>query len=73
MGLDDAWKTETKLMDSNVNVLIITMENIVNTKNTVRTINILTTGIRGTIQLGHEARPQKILKMYISEIAFATF
>ena len=35
MGLDDAWQTEMELMDSNVNVLIITMENIVNTKNIV--------------------------------------
>ena len=41
MKLDDAWKTEIKLMDSNVNVLIITTENIVNTKSIVRTINIL--------------------------------
>ena len=35
MRLDDAWKTEIKVMDSNVNVLVITMENIVNTKNIV--------------------------------------
>ena len=41
MKLDDAWKTEIKLMDSNVNVLIITTGNIVNTKSIVRTINIL--------------------------------
>ena len=36
MELDDAWKTKLELMDSNVNVLTIIMENIVNTKNIVR-------------------------------------
>ena len=32
MGLDDAWLTAVSLTDSNVNVLIIIMENIVNMK-----------------------------------------
>ena len=41
MGLDYAWKTEMGLMDSNVNVLIITMENIVNMKNIVTIKNVL--------------------------------
>ena len=52
MKLDDAWKTEIKLMDSNVNVLIITTENIVNTKSIVRTINILIS-IEGLEHLRH--------------------
>ena len=39
MGLDDAWLTAVSLTDSNVNVLIIIMENIVIMKNFV-SINI---------------------------------
>ena len=38
MGLDDAWLTAVSLTDSNVNVLIIIMENIVNIKNFVSNI-----------------------------------
>ena len=38
MGLDDAWLTAVSLTDSNVNVLIIIMENIVNMNNFVSNI-----------------------------------
>jgi hypothetical protein len=40
MGLDDAWLTAVRLTDSNVNVLIIIMENIVNMKNFVSNITL---------------------------------
>ena len=40
MGLDDAWLTAVSLADSNVNVLIIIMENIVNMKNFVSNITL---------------------------------
>ena len=38
MGLDDTWLTAVSLTDSNVNVLIIIMENIVNMNNFVSNI-----------------------------------
>jgi hypothetical protein len=40
MGLDDAWLTAVSLTDSNVNVLIIIMENIVSMKNFVSNITL---------------------------------